>query len=144
MAQIVIDLVNNFTAAGLVPQTLTTTAQGGAIDGSNAEASLNMIVDVSVPTAANVTSLVVQAEECATTNGTFTVIPGMVVTVTATTAAANIHQVVRGLRTQRYFRANANTFAATTTTGAFPTCVQFVSQSRFQPATATGADTYPA
>lgn len=142
-----LDLVNEvITAQGLAPQVLTATAQGTAQDFSDAHVAMNAIIDVGAITTANVTSLVVQIEECATTNGTFVLIPGMIATATATTTAANLHQVVRGLRTSRYVRANAITFAVTTTTGAFPVSVELVSQRKLQGSGSTlysGADLYP-
>src|SRR5436190_19739081 len=105
-----LDLVNQVqTNRALAPQILTASAQGSAIDMSNCEFSTGAIIDVGSITTANVTSLVVQIEECATTNGTFVLIPSMVCTITATTTEANLHQVVRGQRTQRYVRANAIT-----------------------------------
>jgi hypothetical protein len=127
-----VDLVNEVLCAqALPPQILTATAQGSAIDMSDCLAGTGAIIDVGAITAANVTSLVVQIEECATTNGTFTAIPGMVATITATTTPGNLHQVVRGLRTQQFARANAATFAATTTTGAFPVNVEIVAQKKY-------------
>jgi len=129
---LLIDLVNQVASyQAIPPQLLAASTQGSALDMSNQEIATGMIVDIGAITVANVTSLQVQAEECATTNGTWTVIPNMVVTVTATTTAANTHQVVRGLRTYRYARANCVTLAATTTTGAFPINVEIIAQNKF-------------
>jgi hypothetical protein len=129
-----LDLVNeSLDYQGLAPQTLTASAQGASNDFSNGENSLNMVVDIGTITTANVTSLVVQAEESSTGTGSWTVIPGMVVTVTATTTAANLHQKVRGLRSKQYARVNAITFSVTTTTGAFPISADLFSQKKQQP-----------
>jgi len=112
--------------------TLAATSQGASFDAASAgdmEFSIAMQLIASVPTTANVTSLVVQAEESPTGTGSWTIISGvasadygitqMILTVTATTTNANLFQCIMGLRTQRYVRMNANTLAATTTTGAF-------------------------
>ena len=129
----VLDLINEVVSVqGLTPQILTASVQGASQDFSDSDFAMNMIVDVSVPTIANVTSLVVQAEESTSGTGNWTVIPGMVVTVTATTAPSNLHQTVRGLRTQQYCRANAVTFSATTATGAFPTSASLIGQRKYQ------------
>lgn len=140
---LIIDLNNSaVTAQGLAPQVLSTTVQGASVDMSNGEIDTNMILEVGALTIANITQLNVQAEESADGSTNWTLIPGMVLTVTATTAPANTHQVVRGLRTQQYVRANAKTLSATTTTGAFPVSVTFVSQKRIAPASG-GFDRYP-
>jgi ABC-type maltose transport system permease subunit len=67
----------------------------------------------------------------------------MAATITATTTATNLHQVVRGLRTQQFVRANANTLAATTTTGAFPVSAVLVSQRKYVTQGASGTDRFP-
>jgi hypothetical protein len=139
LADMVNDMVNALAINNAI---LAASTQGGAIELSQGELSLNMVVNVSVPTLANVTSLVVQAEECATTNGTFTLIPNTQVTVTASSASANLQQVVRGLRTLRYARANAITFAAITATGAFSLTATFHELKKISPGK-SGADNYP-
>ena len=147
----IIDLTNEgLIATGIGPQTLTASAQGASNDFSNGIDSTELVVQVNTLTVANVTSLVVQAEEWSgVTNGTgnggttWAVIPGMVITVTATTTAANLLQAVRGLRTQQYVRANANTFSATTTTGAFPVSALLISQNKFIQQGKSGTDHYP-
>lgn len=150
---LIIDLVNeSISVAGLNNVILAATTQGAYNDFSNGEVSLNMIVAASVPTIANVTSFVVQAEESTQTasTGTWTVIPSlagssMIITVTATTAATNLFQITRGLRSLQYARANAATFAATTVTGAFPVTVTFVSMKKFAqgPGQQSGVDHFP-
>lgn len=145
-----LDLINQvLTAQGIPPQTLAATTQGASVALDNCEFSTGMIVDAGAITVANVTSLVVQLEEWSgLTNGsgnggtTWAAIPGMVVTVTATTTAANLHQVVRGLRTQQFVRANAATLAATTTTGAFPVGVEIIAQKKYVNQ-GGGYDNYP-
>ena len=146
-----LDLVNECLVANGLNQTLTATTQGASADFSDGIDSTNMIVNVGGMTTANVTSFVVQCEEWSgVTNGTgnggttWAAIPGMVVTVTATTAASNILQLARGLRTQQYVRANANTLAVTTTTAAFTgVCVNIISQKKFIKQTDSGVDRYP-
>lgn len=148
-----IDLVNQVqTVQALAPQVLAATTQGSSTDMSDCEYSTGAIVDVGAITVANVTSLVVQIEEWSgVTNGTgnggttWAAIPGMVVTVTATTAGANTHQVVRGQRTQQFVRANAVTLAATTTTGAFPCSVEVIAQRKYVYPSGdnAGNDNYP-
>ena len=150
---LIIDLVSDgLVQPGINNQILAATYQGGYQDGSNGEISLNLIVCASVPTIANVTQLNVQAEESTQTasTGTWTIIPSiagssMIITVTATTTTTNLLQVVRGLRTQQYYRANAATLSATTVTGAFPVSAVFVSMKRFAQGFGqqSGVDHYP-
>ncbi len=144
----VMDLINEVVSVqGITPQILAASAQGASQDFSDSDFAMNMIVDVSVPTAANVTSLVVQCEESTTGTGAWTVIPGMVLTFTATTTPANLHQTARGLRTAQYSRANAITFSATTATGAFPISAVLIGQRKYQGSGNTiysGASSYPA
>jgi hypothetical protein len=141
-----LDLVNQVISTPGIPpgHTLAVTTQGVSADFSDAEFSIGMIVDVDAAalTVANVTSLVVQCEESTDGSTNWTVIPGMVATVTAATAKANCHQVVRGQRTKQYVRGNANTLAATTTTGAFPVNATIISQRRYVGAIG-GFDLYP-
>jgi hypothetical protein len=108
---LVIDLVNDVTSVNaLAPQALTASTQGSSNDFSNCEISTNAILDVG-SFGANSTSLTVQIEESATGTGSWTAIPNMVFTAVTT---SNQHQVVRGLRTHRYCRANAITVSGTT------------------------------
>lgn len=116
---------------GLVQNSLTVSAQGSSVDMSNDKESTTLAVNALLSTVANVTSAQIQAEEWSgLTNGsgnggtTWTVIPGiapgtsMVLTVTATTAAANLQQKTAGFRSQRYARVNAITVTgASTATG---------------------------
>ena len=146
---VLIDLVNQTVSVqGVKPGTYTASTQGSSADFSDAIDSTGMIVDCGTITVANVTSAVVQCEEWSgVTNGTgnggttWAAIPNMVVTVTATTTAANLHQVVRGLRTQRYVRANAIT--VTGTTASFPLSAVIISQQKFVPQGKSGTDHYP-
>jgi hypothetical protein len=131
--------------------TLAATSQGASADwatSGDGEFSIAMQLIASVPTVANVTNLVVQAEESPSGTGSWTVISGvnsadygitqMILTVTATTAGANLFQAIMGLRTQRYVRMNANTFAATTATGAFGLSGFLISGKKRQPGFGTG------
>jgi hypothetical protein len=129
----------------------TTQSPTNGLDWENGEYSLNMVVAAQVPTAANVTNLVLQAEESdnATTTGPWSIVSGvasaqygitqMILTVTATTAPANLYQQIMGLRTKRYVRINASALAATTTTGAFPVTALLFSQKKLWPTGVTGA-----
>jgi len=131
-----LDLVNETLNQNSIPPNIySATTQGTALDFSNGEASTNMVVDATISTTANVTSFVVQLEECATTNGTFTAITSGSITITATTATTNLHQAVRCLRTLQYVRANMATFAATTTTNGIILTADIYAQKRQQPAT---------
>lgn len=140
-----VDLVNEAISVNALNGTLTASTQGASNDFSDGEVSFNMVVDAGAMTTANVTSAQVQAEEWSGTSAdTWAVIAGCVVTVTATTAAANLHQVVRGLRSKQYVRANAITVTGTTTTAAFPGVnVDFFSQRKFVPIGSGGFDRYP-
>lgn len=150
---LLIDLVNDTQSAnGLFVTAQGVTTQGASNDFNDGEIATNMVVNVSLPTIANVTSLVVQAEEWSgVTNGTgnggttWAAIPNMVVTVTATTTTANLRQIVRGLRTQQFARVNAITLAATTTTGAYSLCADLFSQKKIMAAAGAqpGYDRYP-
>ncbi len=133
------------SAQAITPQILAASTQGASIALDDCEFSTGAIIEANVPTTANVTSLVVQIEESTDGSSGWAAISGMVATVTATTAAANLHQVVRGQRTYKYVRANAITLAATTTTGAFPCSVTVLAQRKYiAPAGQFGGvDRYP-
>ncbi len=152
-----LDMVNDVqTSPGVAVGTLSVTTQGAAQDFSNCKLSTAMIVNGSVSAAAG-TSAVFVLEECGTSTGTFTAVAGVApgtvcaVTITATTAAANLTQVAKGFRKLRYCRVNAQTLAATTTTG-FVTAASavIVAQREYTPSDAgqnsgspSGTDTYP-
>ena len=140
---ILADMVNDFlNVQGIYPQTVTASVQGGAQDMSQTELSTNAVINASVQTLANLTAATVQLEECATTNGTFTLIPGTQVSITGTNAAANLLQVVRGLRTLRYARVNAITFAAGTVTGALALGATIHGLKKISP-NVSGSSNYP-
>ncbi len=133
------------TAQALAPQVLAASTQGASIALDDCEFSTGAIIDLGTVTAANVTSLVVQIEESTDGSSGWAAISGMVATVTATTAATNLHQVVRGQRQYKYVRANAITLAATTTTGAFPCSVVVIAQRKYMAPAGYqgGVDRYP-
>jgi|HubBroStandDraft_4_1064222.scaffolds.fasta_scaffold00029_45 hypothetical protein len=128
------DLVNcTLSVPNLLPgAALTGTAQGTAADLSNCEVDTAAIIVAGAY--ANQSTFAVQLEECSTTNGTFTVIPGATVqlstlssngvTTGATTTFAtnsivtfsttNQQAMIRALRTQRYARLNVITNTGTT------------------------------
>ena len=134
-----LDLINEPQVdQGLASQTLTQSVQGSAIDYGNVVGPVGAIVNFGTPGAGQ-TSCTVQIEECATTNGTFTQISGMVTTLTGTVAK---QVVLRGLGTQRYVRANAITVAGTTPS--LPCGVSLVSQQQSAPPSSKGgSDNYP-
>ena len=140
MAGLIVDLVNDGLIAQGISTLATGTTQGVSNDGLNGEESLNMLVAVG-PVTGVISTINVCAEE-STDGTTYTQIPGMVLTVTVTTALANVQQATRGLRSNRYYRANLKTFTSTTTVSV-PASVTFISQKKMQPAAATGADKYP-
>ncbi len=126
MAALFIDLVNQtLNNNNIVPKTWTVTTQGSAADYSNAEVSMNALIQVGAFSAAVNTSIYVQIEECATTNGTYTAIPGMAAAVTTTNQLIPL----RGLRTQQYVRANLVT--ATGTTPSVSLGVTLISQLKY-------------
>ena len=126
MAGIVIDLVNDVTSNNNIrPQTIAATTQGSSADFTNCEISTNAILDVGA-VGANSTSLTVQIEESADGSTNWAAIPGMIINAVTT---SNQHQVVRGLRTHRYVRANAVTVAGTTPS--FALSVEIIAQQKF-------------
>lgn len=140
---IVIDLVHDAgSSLNIGPVVLSTTVQGASIDAYNLGVDTNMFLAVSCTNSLQVTQLNVQAEESTDGTNNWTLITGMVLTVTSLGNSKAV-QVARGLRTQRYLRANAITLSAVTTTGAFPASVVFVANSKYTPSTASGADLYP-
>lgn len=135
-----IDLINETqVSTGIAPQTLTQSVQGSAIDMQNVVGPVGAVVDFGTPGAGQ-TSCTVQIEECATTNGTYTAISGMITTLTGTVAK---QVVLRGLGTQRYVRANAITVAGTTPSLPF-SCDIIAQQKLAPPSTKGGYDSYPA
>lgn len=133
-----LDLVNQVQSdQGLAAQTLTQSVQGTAFDHSNGTFSIGAVVNFGTPGAGQ-TSCTVQIEECATTNGTFTAISGMVTTLTGTVAK---QVVLRGLRNLQYVRANAIT--VTGTTPSLPCAVSIIEQQRYIPSDKGGSDNYP-
>lgn len=109
-----VDLVNEVqTSIGLSPAVITDTSQGTAVDFSNGEISTQAIIKCGVRSAGT-TTLTIQIEESTATNTGFTLIPGM----SATLTTSNTLVVVRGLRTNRYVRANAVTVTGTTPSAA--------------------------
>jgi hypothetical protein len=133
-----IDLVNEVQVSqGLAPQVLAATAQGSALDFENGIISTQAILKVGA-VGANSTALNVQIEECATTNGTFTLIPGMAFPQVTTTGGNPL--VVRGLRTQRYVRANAITI--TGTTPSFAADVTILAQKKYSYGASANAGGY--
>ncbi len=139
---VVIDLVHDAGAyCNIGPIVLSTTTQGASIDAYNQGVDTNMFLAVSCTNSAQVTQLNVQAEE-STDGTTWTAIAGMVLTVTSLANSKGVVGV-RGLRSQRYLRANAATLSAVTTTGAWPAAVFFLANSKYVGSTYSGADTYP-
>jgi len=134
-----IDLINEVqSSVGLAAQVLTQSVQGAAIDMHNVVGPVGAHVNFGTPGAGQ-TSCTVQIEECATTNGTYTAISGMITTLTGTQSSL---VTLRGLGTQRYVRANAIT--VTGTTPSLPCAVNIIAQQQMAPASSKGgADKYP-
>lgn len=120
-----VDLVNEtLNSAALTPQAITGTTQGSALDYSNAELSTNALLTGGAVSGSGA-SLNIQIEESADQT-TWALIPGMA--FTAVTTSTN-HQVVRGLRTHRYVRANAITVAGTTPS--LTVAVEIIAQKKY-------------
>lgn len=139
----IIDLVNDaLSAASLRPQAITTETTGVAIDFGNGTGATNAILDVGA-VSGTTPSMTVQIEESDDGSTNWTAIDGMVFTAVTT---ANQHQVVRGLRSKQFVRANASDVSGTTPS--FQTCVQIIAQKhQVQGAGVThpgGFDPYPA
>ncbi len=117
-----VDLVNEVISVnGLLPQSLSGSTQGASADFSNGEISTHAILDVG---AYSGTTMTVQIEESVDGSTNWTAIPGMVF---AAVTATGTHQVVRGLRTHRYVRANALTVNAT----AILASVEIIAQKKY-------------
>lgn len=135
MAQILTDINGILGSASIIQGALTVTNQGSSIDMANGNVSDNAIVEYGTPLAA-VTSMGVQIEEWSGTtvagqfsgNGatTWTAIPGM---VGATVTTGPVRQLLTGLRTQRWVRANANIFSVATNANV-PVFVEILEQPK--------------
>jgi len=120
-----IDLVNEAQcSSALAPVVLAASTQGASIDLSNCEISTNAIVSVGA-VGANSTAGTFQIEESADGSTNWTAIAGMSCSVTT----SNTVNVLRGLRTYKYVRANAIT--VTGTTPSFAGSVVIVSQKKY-------------
>ncbi len=110
MAQLLIDLVNGAVIVqSIVPAAYVATQQGtttpAQCDFSNAEETLNAIVQVGAYSASN-TTVYVQIEEATASGGPWTVISGMSGSVSTTNQRGIVY---RGIRQKQYARANAVT-----------------------------------
>jgi hypothetical protein len=124
-AQFFTDLTNASGGAGIRPQSLAATFQGASIDMQNGEVATNMIVELGAFSPGSSISLQIQAEEWNGQAGsTWTAIPNMILSVTG----SNQRQVLLGLRTYRYLRANAVTVGGTT--AAYNVAVEFLAQPK--------------
>lgn len=120
-----IDLVNEVVGgASFFPEALTAPAAGTALDLSNGEVSTQAILDVGTVSGTTPT-LNVQIEE-SDDQATWTAIPNMTF---AQVTAASTRQVVRGLRTKRYARANATAVGGTTPS--FTLAVEILAQKKY-------------
>lgn len=131
---VLIDLINEVSSTQLFAYSPTTTTGSGGVtfDASDLTEPLGALISVvttTVPQTTANTSFVVQIQECSQTTGTYTLIPGMSCTVTSTTAAANLLQVVRGLRTSQYIQANIVTVAGGTPS--LPFSVVVIGQKKY-------------
>jgi hypothetical protein len=132
MAQILTDISEcipgNYTNMGftgttqmtLFPGAVTTTGGGNYLDMSEFHVATQAILMVGA-FGSNTTSGVCQIEECATTNGTYTVIPSVggegsnnTQMIFPTITASNQILPLTGLRTYQYVRENWTTCAGTT------------------------------
>lgn len=116
--QLLVDITTIIGAGSIVQGALTQSFQGSSVDLFNGNISCNAIIEYGAPAAA-VTGCTVQIEEWSgVTNGTgnggttWQAIPNM---VAASVTTGPTRQTLMGLRTQRYARANAITFAVGTT-----------------------------
>jgi len=120
-----IDLLNEVTGgASFFPGAITAAGPGTVLDMSNGEVSTQAILDVGTVSGTTPT-LNVQIEE-SDDQITWTAIPNMVfnqVTV------ANTRQVLRGLRTKRYARANATAVGGTSPS--FTVGVEILAQKQY-------------
>ncbi len=141
MAQLIIDLVNlgGGVQTLLSPQNLAASTQGSSFDAQNLDVATNAVLSIGAY-GANTTNFAVQIEESSTGTGSWTAIPGMTFTAVTSTAGSNTTQVVRGLRSKQYVRANAN--SVTGTTASVYASVVLVSQGKIVPQ-AGGFDNYP-
>jgi hypothetical protein len=142
MAQLLIDLSNGiYTANALLPQTLTASAQGSSLDMSDCEYLTNAIVQLGA-FGAGQTSITVQIEQSADGSTNWTTIGGVAdqssMVCTATTSNQQI--LLKGIRTQRYARANAITVTGTTPSAA--ASVEIVAQQKYFPTTGDGSKGY--
>lgn len=130
MAGELIDLVNDvLTVNALGPVIVTGTTQlpfTGMDFSSAADCPIAAIINVGA-VSVGLTTMNVQLEECATTNGTYTAITGTIVTITTT--GTTVPQVVKGMRQLRYVRANVVT-ATGATINAYM-CVDVLQQLKF-------------
>jgi hypothetical protein len=131
---VLIDLINEVLGTQLLGLTVTTSGVSGGTyaDYSDANDALGAYVAVAsttIPQTTAITSFNLQIQECSTTNGTYTLIPGMSCTVTSTTAVTNLLQVMRGLRTSQYIQCSVVT--ATGGTISLPFAVIAVGQKKF-------------
>jgi hypothetical protein len=110
-ASIVVDLSQCIQGTSIQPTTagITTATTGTAIDMSMAENLTNAVVIIGAVTGTS-PSLTGQLEECATTNGTFTVIAG---NTTFSVTTSNQYISLIGNRVLRYARLNMTTTAGT-------------------------------
>ena len=131
----ILDLINEPLSTALLaisPVTTSGVSGGTYADYSDATESLGAYIVVcttTIPQTTANTSMAFAIQECSTTNGTYTTIPNMVATVTSTTAAANLLQTVRGLRTSQYIQASVLT--VTGATPSIPVAVIAVGQKKY-------------
>lgn len=143
--QLLTDLSEMVGGASFVPQTVTQTGAGTVVDmglTGVGEISLNAILEVGA-FGTNTTSITVQVEECATTNGTFTAVNnangGTMVFSAVTTS--NQRQVITGQNQFRYVRANVTGLAATTSSVAIS--VEILAMPRTSGGSTTGYSRSP-
>jgi hypothetical protein len=133
----IFDLVNEpVTGTSFAAQNITQATTGTAVDLQNSQIDTAVVLDFNIANT-NITNVYVQLEECATTGGTFTVIPavggGNMVYTATTNPVAN---VMKGLRTQRYARANVVTAQGTTVS--LYVNARIFGQSKFTPSSVAG------
>lgn len=134
----VVDLVNEAISAQALHQAVTTTTQGTYQDFHDSNISLNAFLSVGAVSGTS-PSVTIQIEESNTTNSGFTVIPNMIFAAVTTTSTTP--QVIRGLSSKQYVRANAVTVSGTSPS--VDADVILVSNRVKYPDSATGSDQYP-
>lgn len=146
---ILIDFVNEVRHHPFPTQAVVGTVQGVSADLRNTEEPLALVVNASVVSTVNASTLVIQAEQSANGSTSWSVVPGVIpgtlmqLFITSATTQSNLFQSTIGLRSQQYGRINIATVTAGTGAAGWTVGAELLQQKKYIPDDSGGFDVYP-